>query len=332
MQRRLTSQATTVGVNGDFYASKKGAPSGIFLRDGVLVSRPSADRSSAGIGARRPSRRADASRFSGTWRGLGQRRLLDAFNEAPEPNGIALFTSDWGRDDAARARVARRRRSRRSRRRAPNAELPADVADSRHSASVPIAPGTAVLVARGTAAQKLAAEAPLGTELSRSGSILQPGWDVVCDAIGGGPVLVRDGAPVFRANEAFTTSQLVPRHPRIGRRADGGRTDPARGGRRPAARLLGRHDELRARTGDGPARRRAGDGARRRRLDDPRLRREGPQPAVRRARAADLERAHALVLGRVRAAAGRARVQSPNGDGVARGADARATSSFGRRP
>jgi hypothetical protein len=54
--------------------------------------------------------------------------------------------------------------------------------------------------------------------------ILQPDWSTVADAIGGGPLLVRDGAPVYRSNEAFTTSQLVPRGPRsaVGQRTDGG--------------------------------------------------------------------------------------------------------------
>ena len=53
--------------------------------------------------------------------------------------------------------------------------------------------------------------------------ILQPGWDTVGDAIGGGPVLVRSGRPVYRANEAFETSLLAPRHPRtaVGQTADG---------------------------------------------------------------------------------------------------------------
>jgi hypothetical protein len=53
--------------------------------------------------------------------------------------------------------------------------------------------------------------------------ILQPDWSTVADAIGGGPVLVRDGAPVYRSNEAFTTEQLVPRGPRtaVGQGADG---------------------------------------------------------------------------------------------------------------
>ena len=95
MQRRLSPQSTMVGVNGDFYASKKGRPSGIFMRDGVLVSPPSADRSSAGI-TLDGLLDVQKVRLSGSWRGLGQRRAINAFNEAPEPNGIALFTPDWG--------------------------------------------------------------------------------------------------------------------------------------------------------------------------------------------------------------------------------------------
>ena len=79
-----------------------------------------------------------------------------------------------------------------------------------------------MLVARGNAATKLQAEAAVGTTLTLR-AILQPDWGTVSDAIGGGPVLVRDGKPVYRANEAFTVSQIAPRHPRtaIGQTADG---------------------------------------------------------------------------------------------------------------
>ena len=220
MQRRLSTQATTVGVNADFYASKKGGPSGIFMRDGVLVSAPNANRSSAGItlDGLLDVRRV---RLFGTWRGLGQRRAINVLNERSGENGISLFTPDWGATtprapgslsvilapfDAA----------------TPNADIFARVVDSRESPSVPIAPGTAVLVARGAAKQKLSVEAPLGTTVAVR-LILQPGWETVGDAVGGGPVLVRDGAPVFRSNEAFTTQQLAPRHPRsaVGQTADG---------------------------------------------------------------------------------------------------------------
>jgi len=220
MQRRLSGQATAVGVNGDLFTLRDGRPSGILLRDGVLVTPPNASRSSAGVtlDGTLDVRRV---KFLGTWRGLGQRRALNFFNKAPGPNGISLFTSDWGTMTPTVAGsfavilspfpAA-----------APNADLSAGVADSSDSAPVPLAPGTAVLVARGTAAARLQAEATLGTTVTIR-LILQPGWETVGDAIGGGPVLVRNGAPVYRANEAFTTSQLAPRGPRtaVGQRADG---------------------------------------------------------------------------------------------------------------
>jgi phosphodiester glycosidase/flagellar hook capping protein FlgD len=104
----------------------------------------------------------------------------------------------------------------------PNTDIAAPVAGSGQNGSILIAPGTAVLVGRGDAAARLQSEAPLGTTVTLR-LILQPDWTTVADAIGGGPVLVRDGNPVYRANEAFTVSQIVPRHPRtaVGQLADG---------------------------------------------------------------------------------------------------------------
>ena len=73
--------------------------------------------------------------------------------------------------------------------------------------------------------------------------------------------------------------------PAYGGRPARGRRDRPADDRRPPARLLGRHDELRARAGAGALRRGAGDGARRRRLVDARVRGDRAQLAVRRARA-----------------------------------------------
>jgi hypothetical protein len=220
MQRRLAPQGTTVGVNGDYFSFAKGSPSGILLRDSVLVSAPNGHRSSAGItlDGDLDVRRV---RLYGTWRGLGQQRTLNAFNEAPGRNGIALFTSDWGpatpRIQGALTMILSPFPAA-----TPNVDLSARVSDLLQDGSMAIAPGTAALVARGTAAEKLAAEAPLGTTITIR-LIFQPGWETVSDAIGGGPVLVKDGRPVFRANEWFTTAQLVPRSPRtaVGQLADG---------------------------------------------------------------------------------------------------------------
>ncbi len=220
MQRRLSSQATSVGINGDFYSFRDGRPSGILLRDGVLVSGPNGNRSSTGVDL---DGTLDVRRVKlfGTWRGLGQRRPLNAFNEVPGANGISIFTPDWGpttpRVQGALSVVLSPFEAA-----IPNADIAAPVAGFSENGSVPIPPGSAVLVARGTAAEKLLAEAPPGTTVTVR-LILQPDWASIGDAIGGGPVIVKDGAPVFRANEAFTTAQLGPRHPRtaVGQLADG---------------------------------------------------------------------------------------------------------------
>jgi exopolysaccharide biosynthesis protein len=220
MQRRLSGQATMVGVNGDLSRFADGKPSGIFLRDGVLIAPPNSQRSSAGFGldGTLDVRRV---RFLGTWRGSGQRRSLNVFNDAPGKNGIALFTSDYGRatpriDGSYAVVLAPFPVS------VPNTDLVAPVATVAPPGPVRIAPGAAVLVARGTAAAKLQAEAQIGMSVTLR-LILQPDWVAVSDAIGGGPVLVRDGKPVYRANEAFETSLIAPRHPRtaIGQLADG---------------------------------------------------------------------------------------------------------------
>jgi Phosphodiester glycosidase/FlgD Ig-like domain len=221
MQRRQSTQATSVGVNGDYFSLTDGRPSGILLHDGVLATPPNSSRSSAGItlDGLLDVRKV---RFLGTWRGTGQRRALNFLNKAPGTNGISLFTTDWGqttpRIQGSVAVVLAPFGSA-----TPNADLAVPVAAVSQTGPVPVAPGTAVLVARGAAAAKLQAEAQPGTTVTLR-LILQPDWSTVADAIGGGPVLVRDGAPVYRSNEAFTTSQLAPRGPRsaVGQRADGG--------------------------------------------------------------------------------------------------------------
>jgi len=232
MQRRLTAQATSVGVNGDFFSASDGRPSGIMLRDGVLVTPPNSSRSSVGVmlDGTLEVRRVG---FRGTWRGLGQRRSLNFFNKAPGKNGISLFSSDWGsatpRVDGSYAVVLSQFPAA-----TPNTEIASAVTSVAQNAAVGIAPGTAVLVARGSAATRLQAEAPVGTTVVLR-LILQPDWAAVSDAIGGGPLLVREGAPVYRANEAFTTSQLAPRGPRsaVGQRADGSVLFVATDGRQP---------------------------------------------------------------------------------------------------
>ncbi len=95
IQRRLSSTATTAGVNGDFFSFDSGVPSGILVRDTQVVSPPNRDRSSAGVltDGTLDIRKVE---FYGTWRGAGPARTLTTYNALPPANGSSLFTSAWG--------------------------------------------------------------------------------------------------------------------------------------------------------------------------------------------------------------------------------------------
>jgi hypothetical protein len=220
MQKRLALQATQVGVNGDFFSWSDGRPSGGLIRDGVLVAPPNANRSSAGISL---DGTLDVRRvkFVGTMRGTGVRRTFEFMNETPDKNGVALFTSDWGpqtpRVPGSVAVVLSPFAPA-----VPNTELTAPVTALVPDGPVQLAPGTAVLLARGNSVARMQQETPVGATV-RLRLILEPSWSGISDAIGGGPVLVRDGKAVYRANEWFTVTQLAPRNPRtaVGQLADG---------------------------------------------------------------------------------------------------------------
>jgi Phosphodiester glycosidase len=232
MQKRLSAQATMVGVNGDFYNFSSGRPSGVLLRDGVVDSPPYGDRSSLGITLQGTLdvRRVE---FFGTWKGLGQRRSLNDVNQLPGPNGISLFTPSYGattppQAGAVEAVIAPFPPA------TPNTDLVGPVVHLTTGGGTPIPAGGAVLVARGTAGQKLAEEAPIGISVALR-LILRPEWREVSQAIGGGPVIVRGGAPVFRSLEAFEPNQLLPRNPRtaVGQLPNGRVLLVATDGRRP---------------------------------------------------------------------------------------------------
>ena len=102
-------------------------------------------------------------------------------------------------------------------------DLVGTVVQAKQGGATPIPAGGAVLVGRGaTGAGRLATEAPLGSNVTVR-LTLTPDWSGLVDAIGGGPLLVRDGRPIFRSNEGFTIDQLVPRQPRtaVGQMQDG---------------------------------------------------------------------------------------------------------------
>ena len=104
----------------------------------------------------------------------------------------------------------------------PDLDLSAKVSEVHTGGGTPIPADGAVLVASGDRVPYLLSEAPLGQTLTvRLG--LTPLWNDVTDALGGGPLLVSNGVPVFNALEYFSALDLAQRQPRsaVGQRADG---------------------------------------------------------------------------------------------------------------
>jgi len=219
IERRLIPNAMVAGVNGDLF-TPKGHPSGLFLQNGVMLTKPFGNRSSLGID---PGGTLSVDRlpFVGDWRGNGPRRGLSGINEEAGTNGTVLFTSAWGTPTPADQGAVEAVLS-------PftppiaNTNLTGTVTSILHGGNHAVPGGSAILYARGNAAVRLAAEAVVGGSITVRVILPSPFSSAVA-GIGGGPLLVRNGRPVFRANESFGNSWLIPRMARtaVGQRADG---------------------------------------------------------------------------------------------------------------
>ena len=190
------------------------------MSGGVLVHQPLSTRSSIGVDSS-GLLHVDRVKFFGTWRGTGQRRPLSGLNTVPKAGQVMLFTPAYGPSapvvaGAAEAVLEPFPAA------VPNADLAATVAAVGTGGGTAIPPDGAVLMAAGTAATALTAETPVGTPVTVR-LILQPAWTGVTSALGGGPVLVRNGAAVFRSLEDFTNDQVTERDARagVGQLADG---------------------------------------------------------------------------------------------------------------
>jgi hypothetical protein len=213
IERDVSGQATVAGINGDFFDQRDGHPTGALITGGVLLHPPVGSRSSIGVDAA-GAVHVDRVRFFATWRGTGQRRPLNGFNQAPAQGQVVLLTPAYGAkapaiQGSAEAILQPFPAT------TPNTDLTAPVTATGANGGEPIPPGGAILQATGSLAAKLQAEAAAGTAITTR-LILQPSWTGVVDALGGGPVLVRNRAPVFRSLEDFTNDQIAARAPRAG--------------------------------------------------------------------------------------------------------------------
>jgi flagellar hook assembly protein FlgD len=219
LETRVAAGATTVAIDGDYFDTT-GAPSGMLMQSGVLESAPAAGRSSLGIAADGTLTTALVS-SAGIWQGKGLRRPL-SLNSPAGTGNFSLYTPVYGTATPRESGVVE----------AVIGTLPPATLDTPLDGTVTlvtsaggtrIPPGGAVLVARGTqSTAQLKAEAPVGQQVEVQLS-LSPDWSNLASAIGGGPLLVQDGKPIFHAGEAFSPSSLNSRQARgaIGQLADG---------------------------------------------------------------------------------------------------------------
>ena len=219
MQRRAEASATVAGVNGDLFTWADGIPSSGLIQDGVLRTTPHPKRSMLGVDVA-GNLRVDRISMLGTWQGSGPRRPIQLINRAPGPNGTTLYTPSYGGTTPTGNGVFEAVLSPFPSA-TPNADLVGFVSENRRGGT-PIPPGGAVLVARGTQAQRMAVEAVTADTVTVR-LVLRPEWRDVPEALGGGPELIRQGRPIFRPAEDFGTYHLNRRHPRtaVGQRADG---------------------------------------------------------------------------------------------------------------
>ena len=219
MESGISATSTTVGVNGDFFDTRWGTPSSVLVRDGTITTGTKGGRSAAGFDVA-GKLHVDRVSFSGTWKGTGQFWAM-GLNEQPARGDTTLYTSAWGPTtppESGTVEVVLPSLPAT----VPNVTLRARATQVLQNGGQPIPPNGAVLVARRKAVARLTTEAPAGTTVLVR-LVLTPRWDDVREAVGGGPVLVRNGRPIFRSNESFSIPQLFVRTARsaVGQTADG---------------------------------------------------------------------------------------------------------------
>ena len=212
IQKRLAPATTAFGVNGDLFSFSTGHPSGIVFGDGQLLSRPIGGRSSLGIGLDGLLQVARISYFGSIQLGDAKKHPIHDFNRPLAKHAVGLYTSAWARRTPRVAGAldivldgfpgA-----------TPNVDLPVNVGAMREGGGTRIPAGGAVLQATGFWADILGRESAPGLG-AVARLMLKPWWENPASALGGGPVIVRNGVAITGAGEEFTPSQLFPRHPR----------------------------------------------------------------------------------------------------------------------
>lgn len=219
------------GINGDFFNTTTNDPSGVLMIGGELIKEPEASRSALVL---LPDGGLDAITLAlqGRYQALDPSgaqqyspRTLSGINRpAKRGSETILYTPAYGSvtTPVAGSRYEVRVRLDQAGPLAPNQPRTGTVIASGSGGGTTIGAGHMVLTGVGSAGATLVADLPLGRQVGITPGLLAlpPG---ATDAIGGGPVLVRDGTAITSAGEGFTSSQTGQRTARsgIGRTADG---------------------------------------------------------------------------------------------------------------
>jgi hypothetical protein len=221
IEQRLAPGATTAGVNGDV-VGPGGRPDGLLERNGALDHDPRTARTSIGIDGT-GALHFDRISLYGYWQGAKTRHVFANVNEPPLAGQASLYTPAWGpATPLAAGSVAVVLHPFPAA--TPNTDLAGTSAQVVPGGSAAIPPDGAVLVGRGAAGTALQNEAPAGQSVHVRFAE-QPDWPSagVTAALGGGPLLVKNGKAVLNANESLSVTDLALRESRtaVGQRADG---------------------------------------------------------------------------------------------------------------
>jgi hypothetical protein len=218
------------GINGDFFNVSQNYPSGVLLMGGDLISEPLATRSALVL---MPGGALDAVRLAleGSFQAIdpadparfAARTFLGINRPAQRGSETLLYTPAYGQATTPPgSRYEVKVRLDAPGPLSPNVQRGGVVVAVKNGGGTTIEPGHVVLTGVGSAGPPLVSEFPVGRQVS-----LYPGLSALppgaLAALGGGPLLVREGQAVPSAGEGFTGSQTGARTSRsaVGQAADG---------------------------------------------------------------------------------------------------------------
>jgi hypothetical protein len=233
--RARRTAGAVAAINGDFFSFAQGYPSGLFLAGGELVNEPEAGRSSLLLDAA-SALAVTRLGFAGTYQAEGfdpvtgaplRPRTLSGLNRPAERGAEAiLYTPAFGSATTPRggSRFEVRVRLDQDGPLQPNAPRAGQVVARAGGGGMTIGAGHAAISGVGSAGATISGDLPLGRRVVVTGGVTGLPAGAVA-GIGGGPLLVLDGAPVRSSGELFTFSQIASRTSRsaVGQAADGTR-------------------------------------------------------------------------------------------------------------